>query len=43
MPEHLLDPVPLAVLALATVAVVFIALELGFRAGQWRRGRTGAS
>ena len=42
MPEHLLDPVPLAVLALATVAVVFIALELGFRAGQWRRGRTGA-
>lgn len=42
MPAHLLDPIPLAVLALATVALVFIALELGFRAGQWRRDRSGA-
>lgn len=41
MPAHLLDPVPLAVLALATVALVFIALEFGFRAGQWRRDRSG--
>jgi hypothetical protein len=42
MPAHLLDPIPLAVLALATVVVVLIALELGFRAGQWRRDRTGS-
>ena len=42
MPEHMLDPIPLSVLALATVVVVFAALELGFRAGQWRRDRTSA-
>jgi hypothetical protein len=42
MPEHLLDSIPLTVLLLATIVVVFVALELGFRAGQWRRDRTGA-
>jgi hypothetical protein len=42
MPAHLLDPVPLSVLALITVVLVFVALELGFRAGQWRRDRSGA-
>lgn len=41
MPEHLFDSIPLVVLVLGTVLVVFIALELGFRAGQWRQNRTG--
>ena len=42
MPVHLIDPIPLPVLALITVVLVFVALELGFRAGQWRRDRSGA-
>lgn len=42
MSVHLLAPVPLSVLALITVVLVLVALELGFRAGQWRRDRSGA-
>jgi hypothetical protein len=41
MPTHLFDSVPLVILVLGTVLVVFIALELGFRAGQWRQNRSG--
>jgi hypothetical protein len=38
---HLLDPVPLIVLALGTLVLVLLSLELGFRFGCWRRSRFG--
>jgi len=40
MPTQLLDSIPLPVLALGTVIIVLVALEVGFRLGCWRRIRS---
>lgn len=42
MPMQLLDPIPLSVLALGTVIIVLVALEVGFLLGCWRRARSGS-
>ncbi len=38
---HILDPIPLPVLAAVTLIVVLFSIELGFRLGRWRRKHFG--
>ncbi|MGH8173666.1 MAG: hypothetical protein ACREPX_10995 [Rhodanobacteraceae bacterium] len=42
MPTSLIDTIPMPLLALGTLALVLIALEIGFRIGRWRRTHSGA-
>lgn len=41
MPISLVNSIPLSVLAIGTLLLVLVSLELGFRIGQWRRERSG--
>jgi hypothetical protein len=41
MPISLVNSIPLSVLAIGTLFLVLVSLELGFRIGRWRRERSG--
>lgn len=41
MPLNLFDSIPLPIVAIGTLLLVLISLEVGFRVGRWRRERSG--